>query len=167
MYNAGRFLPEVRNEEILSSPMDGDTSRDFARNPSRVATPQPQQSAADSCALPPQTPPTTQAPTAPQTQAPTNRTRRSPLISPVPQTENPNVKPGSEADVNAIGNRNVGQGPGFLFARARNRAGQAARAGSGEEREVHRRSGCHRIREPRGPEPGAQFGRAAFPSRSR
>ena len=32
---------------------------------------------------------------------------------PLPQTDNPNVKPGSEADVNAIGNRNVGKGLDF------------------------------------------------------
>jgi predicted Zn-dependent protease len=32
---------------------------------------------------------------------------------PVPQQANPNVKPGSEADVNAIGNRSVGHGPDF------------------------------------------------------
>jgi len=32
---------------------------------------------------------------------------------PIPQKDNPNVKPGSEADVNAIGNRNVGKGLDF------------------------------------------------------
>jgi len=32
---------------------------------------------------------------------------------PVPQQDNPNVKPGSEADVSAIGNRNVGKGLDF------------------------------------------------------
>jgi beta-barrel assembly-enhancing protease len=32
---------------------------------------------------------------------------------PLPQTQNPDVKPGSEADVNAIGNRKVGHGPEF------------------------------------------------------
>jgi len=32
---------------------------------------------------------------------------------PVPQQDNPNVKPGSKADVNAIGNRNVGKGLDF------------------------------------------------------
>ena len=32
---------------------------------------------------------------------------------PVPQQQNPKVKPGSEADVNAIGNRNVGKGLDF------------------------------------------------------
>ena len=53
-----------------------------------------------------------------------------------------------------------GQGPGFLFARQGNRAGQAARAGSGQEREIHRRPGGQRIREPRRAEPGAEFRRA-------
>lgn len=32
---------------------------------------------------------------------------------PIPQQQNPNVKPGSEADVNAIGNRSVGKGLDF------------------------------------------------------
>jgi len=32
---------------------------------------------------------------------------------PIPQKDNPKVKPGSEADVNAIGNRKVGHGPDF------------------------------------------------------
>ena len=33
--------------------------------------------------------------------------------APIPQSENPKVKPGSEADVNAIGNRGVGKGVNF------------------------------------------------------
>ncbi|HUJ82443.1 MAG TPA: M48 family metalloprotease [Candidatus Acidoferrales bacterium] len=33
--------------------------------------------------------------------------------APIPQKDNPNVKPGSEADVNAIGNRSVGKGLDF------------------------------------------------------
>jgi beta-barrel assembly-enhancing protease len=56
------------------------------------------------------TPPTTNAPTAPQTQS----TGNSPAPSqPVPQKDSPNVKAGSEADVDAIGNRKVGHGPEF------------------------------------------------------
>src|SRR5579862_1868769 len=57
-----------------------------------------------------QTPPTTQAPSTPQTQSdqPTQKTE-----NPVPQTASPNVKPGSEADVNAIGDRSVGKGLDF------------------------------------------------------
>jgi predicted Zn-dependent protease len=57
-----------------------------------------------------QTPPTTQAPSTPQTQSdqPTQKTE-----APVPHTANPEVKPGSKADVNAIGDRNVGKGLDF------------------------------------------------------
>jgi predicted Zn-dependent protease len=50
----------------------------------------------------PQQPATPQTPVAPQTQAP-----------PVAQQTNPNVKPGSIDDVNAIGNRGVGKGLDF------------------------------------------------------
>lgn len=50
----------------------------------------------------PQQPSTQQTPTDPQTQAP-----------PVAQQTNPNVKPGSIDDVNAIGNRGVGKGLDF------------------------------------------------------
>ena len=60
----------------------------------------------------PQTPPTTQAPTAPQTQG-DQPDAQKPAEQPVPQTENPNVKPGSKADVNAIGDRSVGKGLDF------------------------------------------------------
>lgn len=60
----------------------------------------------------PQTPPTTQAPTAPQTQG-DQQDAQKPAEQPVPQTENPNVKPGSKADVNAIGDRSVGKGLDF------------------------------------------------------
>ncbi len=60
----------------------------------------------------PQTPPTTQAPTAPQTQGDQPDAQKR-AEQPVPQTENPNVKPGSKADVNAIGDRSVGKGLDF------------------------------------------------------
>ncbi len=40
-------------------------------------------------------------------------TSGSTASQPVPQQDNPNVKPGSEADVNAIGHRNVGKGLDF------------------------------------------------------
>jgi beta-barrel assembly-enhancing protease len=56
------------------------------------------------------TPPTTNAPTAPQTQSTANTQAAS---QPVPQKDSPNVKAGSEADVDAIGNRKVGHGPEF------------------------------------------------------
>ncbi|HEY6905779.1 MAG TPA: M48 family metallopeptidase [Candidatus Acidoferrales bacterium] len=59
----------------------------------------------------PQTPPTTQAPAAPQTQS--DQEKQKPAEQPVPQTANPDVKPGSKADVNAIGDRNVGKGLDF------------------------------------------------------
>jgi beta-barrel assembly-enhancing protease len=76
--------------------------------PVATAAPQnPQQTAAPA----PQTPPTTQAPTAPQTQG--DQEKQKPTEQPVPQTENPNVKPGSKADVNAIGDRGVGKGLDF------------------------------------------------------
>src|SRR5690348_4167072 len=59
----------------------------------------------------PQTPPTTQAPTTPQTQG--DQEKQKAAEQPVPQTANPDVKPGSKADVNAIGDRNVGKGLDF------------------------------------------------------
>jgi predicted Zn-dependent protease len=39
--------------------------------------------------------------------------QQAPSDQPLPQQANPNVKPGSESDVNAIGNRKVGHGPEF------------------------------------------------------
>jgi beta-barrel assembly-enhancing protease len=79
-----------------------------------VAAPQTQQAP-----TPPQQSPSAQTP-APQTppaptppaQAPTTQTPSTPAQpAVVPQQDNPNVKSGSEADVNAIGNRKVGHGP--------------------------------------------------------
>jgi beta-barrel assembly-enhancing protease len=61
----------------------------------------------------PQTPPTTQTPTTPQTQGDDQQDTQKPAAQPVPQTDNPNVKAGSKADVNAIGNRSVGKGLDF------------------------------------------------------
>jgi len=79
-----------------------------------VAAPQTQQPPSPAAQTPsaqtpaPQTPP---APTAPA-QAPTTQTPAAPAQQPVvTQPDNPNVKSGSEADVNAIGNRKVGHGP--------------------------------------------------------
>ena len=77
--------------------------------PVATAAPQNQQ---QTPAPAPQTPPTTQAPTAPQTQG-DQPDAQKPAEQPVPQTENPNVKPGSKADVNAIGDRSVGKGLDF------------------------------------------------------
>src|ERR1700683_3852509 len=58
------------------------------------------------------TPPTTQAPSAPQTQSTTEPSGQSSSANQtVPQPASPNVKSGSEADVDAIGNRKVGHGP--------------------------------------------------------
>jgi len=58
------------------------------------------------------TPPTTQAPSAPQTQSTGDPSGQSSSASPtVPQQSSPSVKSGSEADVDAIGNRKVGHGP--------------------------------------------------------
>jgi predicted Zn-dependent protease len=73
------------------------------------APPQSQQSPAPSGQP---TPPTTQAPSAPQTQSTGDQPGQSSSASPtVPQQSSPNVKSGSEADVDAIGNRKVGHGP--------------------------------------------------------
>jgi beta-barrel assembly-enhancing protease len=73
------------------------------------APPQSQQSPAPSGQP---TPPTTQAPSAPQTQSTGDPSDQSSSASPtVPQQSSPNVKSGSEADVDAIGNRKVGHGP--------------------------------------------------------
>ncbi len=77
--------------------------------PVATAAPQNQQ---QTPAPAPQTPPTTQPPTAPQTQG-DQPDAQTPAEPPVPQTENPNVKPGSKADVNAIGDRSVGKGLDF------------------------------------------------------
>ncbi|MGC2420692.1 MAG: M48 family metallopeptidase [Candidatus Acidiferrales bacterium] len=51
----------------------------------------------------------------PQTSQDQSQTSGQPTTSdqPLPQQTNPNVKTGSEADVNAIGNRKVGHGPDF------------------------------------------------------
>jgi beta-barrel assembly-enhancing protease len=73
------------------------------------APPQSQQSPAPSGQP---TPPTTQAPSAPQTQSTGDQSGQSSSASqPVQQQSSPNVKSGSEADVDAIGNRKVGHGP--------------------------------------------------------
>ncbi len=60
------------------------------------------------------------APSTDQTPAPTTQQQQQQQSGqqtadnqPIPQTDNPNVKPGSEADVNAIGNRSVGKGLDF------------------------------------------------------
>jgi predicted Zn-dependent protease len=57
---------------------------------------------------PPATQPTTTTPSTDE-QTPEQKADNAPL----PQTTAPNVKPGSEADVNAIGNRGVGKGLDF------------------------------------------------------
>jgi predicted Zn-dependent protease len=72
------------------------------------APPQSQQSPAPSGQP---TPPTTQAPSAPETQSTPDAGSSSSASAPVSQQNSPNVKSGSEADVDAIGNRKVGHGP--------------------------------------------------------
>jgi predicted Zn-dependent protease len=67
-----------------------------------VALPQSQQSGQTPQTSPP-------AATTPSTTTPA----ASPSDQTVPQQDNPNVKPGSKQDVNAIGNRNVGKGLDF------------------------------------------------------
>jgi predicted Zn-dependent protease len=78
--------------------------------PVATAAPQTQQPTPPTQAPP--TPPTTQPPSTPQTQSDQSETQK-PADKPVPQTDNPNVKPGSKADVNAIGDRSVGKGLDF------------------------------------------------------
>jgi len=81
-----------------------------------VAAPQAPQTPTPSAQTPSaQTPaPAGQAPPdqTPPAQAPTSQTPSAPAQQPVvTQQDSPNVKSGSEADVNAIGNRKVGHGP--------------------------------------------------------
>jgi predicted Zn-dependent protease len=82
----------------------------------QTQTPTPQQAPPQSQQSPTPsgqpTPPTTQAPSAPQTQSTGDQSGQSSSASPtVPQQSSPNVKSGTEADVDAIGNRKVGHGP--------------------------------------------------------
>jgi predicted Zn-dependent protease len=81
--------------------------------PVATAAPQNQQQTPPTQAPPTQqTPPTTQPPSTPQTQG-DQPDAQKPAEQPVPQTDNPNVKAGSKADVNAIGDRSVGKGLDF------------------------------------------------------
>jgi len=63
------------------------------------------------------TPPTTQSGSQPAAQQGQQQDSQQPAAAqgpaPVAQTTDPNVKPGTSADVNAIGNRNVGKGLDF------------------------------------------------------
>jgi beta-barrel assembly-enhancing protease len=80
-----------------------------SQTPTQPAPPQGQQSPAPSGQP---TPPTTQAPSAPQTQStPDQSGQPSSGNQPVTPPASPSVKSGSEADVDAIGNRKVGHGP--------------------------------------------------------
>jgi len=96
----------------------------FAQAPSQPAPPPPDPASTPSAQAPSQpAPPPSSAPSStPGTSAPTSSTSSSsssqpgnPPIStaPVPQKDDPNVKPGSEDDVDAIGNRKVGNGVNF------------------------------------------------------
>jgi predicted Zn-dependent protease len=79
-----------------------------------VAAPQTQQPSTPTAQSPSAQTPAPQAPPAPTppAQAPTTQTPATPAQPPVvTQQDSPNVKSGSEADVNAIGNRKVGHGP--------------------------------------------------------
>jgi beta-barrel assembly-enhancing protease len=62
---------------------------------------------------PQQPPPTQTPPTQTNQQAPQSQPQTKAADQPLPQTDNPNVKPGSRDDVNAIGNRDVGKGLDF------------------------------------------------------
>jgi predicted Zn-dependent protease len=77
------------------------------QQPPSPAPPQGQQSPAPTGQP---TPPTTDSPAAPQTQ----QSQPTPSADqPIPQKDTANVKQGSEADVDSIGNRKVGHGPEF------------------------------------------------------
>ena len=79
-----------------------------------VAAPQTQQPPSPTVQTPSAQTPAPQTAPAPTTpaQAPVTQTPASPAQPPVvTQQDSPNVKSGSEADVNAIGNRKVGHGP--------------------------------------------------------
>ncbi len=79
-----------------------------------VAAPQTQQPPSPTAQSPAAQSPAPQTPPAPTTpaQAPTTQTPATPAQPPaVTQQNSPNVKSGSEADVDAIGNRKVGHGP--------------------------------------------------------
>jgi predicted Zn-dependent protease len=58
-------------------------------------------------------PPPMDMPQPGQTDQPAAQSKAAPEDAPIPQKEKPNVKPGSEADVDAIGNRDVGKGVNF------------------------------------------------------
>src|SRR5579863_6447712 len=106
----GRFLPEVAMTKSYPAQwLAAILATLLVILPVATAAPQNQQ---QNPAPAPQTPPTTQPPTAPQTQG-GQPDAQPPAEPPVPQTENPKVKAGSEADVNAIGDRSVGKGLDF------------------------------------------------------
>jgi beta-barrel assembly-enhancing protease len=88
VYNAGRFLPEVTMRKSFAAQWTALLLAASLTTLPAVAAPQVQ-------------PPPTQAPAS----------QSAPADPPIAQKDNPNVKPGSEADVNAIGNRKVGHGP--------------------------------------------------------
>ncbi len=79
-----------------------------------VAAPQLQQQAPSSQPTTSDQPSgTPQSPTTDQSSQPDQSAPKKAADAPIPQKDNPDVKPGSEADVNAIGNRNVGKGLDF------------------------------------------------------
>jgi len=75
-------------------------------------SPSSQPTASDQPSATPQSPTTDQGSQTNQ-QAPDQSAPKTAAEAPIPQKDNPDVKPGSEADVNAIGNRNVGKGLDF------------------------------------------------------
>ena len=84
-----------------------------AQAPADLPPPPPDQAQTQSQTNPTDqgTPQTPQPPT--QTQQPAAPQPAPQEAAPISQSENPKVKPGSEADVNAIGNRGVGKGVNF------------------------------------------------------
>jgi predicted Zn-dependent protease len=110
-FSNGLFWKEALLASMLAVVVVATPSLAVAQAPAEPAPPPADQTQA-------QTNPTDQgAPQAPQppTQAQQPAAQQPAAQEPplVPQSHNPKVKPGSEADVNAIGNRGVGKGVNF------------------------------------------------------
>jgi beta-barrel assembly-enhancing protease len=78
------------------------------QSPSQQPAAQPASDQQPAAQQPSDQPPSNQQPADQQAASP-----KSTEPKPIPQQQDPHVKPGSEADVNAIGNRNVGKGLDF------------------------------------------------------
>jgi beta-barrel assembly-enhancing protease len=116
----GTFFQRVLPGLVLAGAIAALPSLASAQAPAEPTPPPPDTSTqAPSTETSPQTPPAN-TPQQPQTgsqpseNSQPNNTSGAPKETPaVPQQDSPKVKPGSEADVNAIGNRSVGKGVNF------------------------------------------------------